>query len=220
MWSLRRNPSKIATETPLTLHADKNRLLHIIQCESASKFWCILNTLMTKIVADYYIFTIKNCRKIKNYTTENLSNICEYVHRWLQYIACHVLVRVHITHICQDHFTDGEGILRLDIASEATLEMWKIHWATPRRTGDINTNNNTTAIALITRFMGPTWGPSGADRTQVGPCWPHGLGILYVVPDSQDLCIRLDQLWSDSARQIYLWAQTLSSIYLHSFTRY
>ena len=22
---------------------------------------------------------------------------------------------------------------------------------------------------LITRFMGPTWGPSGADRTQVGP---------------------------------------------------
>ena len=23
--------------------------------------------------------------------------------------------------------------------------------------------------SLITRFMGPTWGPSGADRTQVGP---------------------------------------------------
>ena len=22
---------------------------------------------------------------------------------------------------------------------------------------------------LVTRFMGPTWGPSGADRTQVGP---------------------------------------------------
>ena len=26
---------------------------------------------------------------------------------------------------------------------------------------------------LIARFMGPTWGPTGADRTQVGPCWPH-----------------------------------------------
>ena len=25
------------------------------------------------------------------------------------------------------------------------------------------------------RFMGPTWDPSGADRTQVGPCWPHEL---------------------------------------------
>ena len=24
-------------------------------------------------------------------------------------------------------------------------------------------------ISLIARFMGPTWGPSGADRTQVGP---------------------------------------------------
>ena len=24
-------------------------------------------------------------------------------------------------------------------------------------------------IALIARFIGPTWGPSGADRTQVGP---------------------------------------------------
>ena len=24
---------------------------------------------------------------------------------------------------------------------------------------------------LITRFMGPTWGPPGADRTQVGPRW-------------------------------------------------
>ena len=26
--------------------------------------------------------------------------------------------------------------------------------------------------------MGPTWGPSGADRTQVGPCWPHELCYL------------------------------------------
>ena len=30
--------------------------------------------------------------------------------------------------------------------------------------------------SLIAKFMGPTWGPPGADRTcqpQVGPCWPH-----------------------------------------------
>ena len=25
------------------------------------------------------------------------------------------------------------------------------------------------ATTLIARFMGPSWGPSGADRTQVGP---------------------------------------------------
>ena len=36
----------------------------------------------------------------------------------------------------------------------------------------------TTLESLIARFMGPTWGPSGADRTQVGPCWPHELCYL------------------------------------------
>ena len=30
-------------------------------------------------------------------------------------------------------------------------------------------------ISLIARFMGPTWGPSGADRTQVGPMLAHEL---------------------------------------------
>ena len=35
--------------------------------------------------------------------------------------------------------------------------------------------------ALIARFVGPTWGPSGADRTQVGPCWPHELCYLGVI---------------------------------------
>ena len=28
-------------------------------------------------------------------------------------------------------------------------------------------------VCLIARLMGPTWGPSGADRTQVGPMLPH-----------------------------------------------
>ena len=25
----------------------------------------------------------------------------------------------------------------------------------------------------ITKFMGPTWGPPGSCRPQMGPCWPH-----------------------------------------------
>ena len=25
----------------------------------------------------------------------------------------------------------------------------------------------------IAKFMGPTWGPSGSCRPQMGPCWPH-----------------------------------------------
>ena len=39
------------------------------------------------------------------------------------------------------------------------------------------------ATSLIARSTGPTWGPSGADRTQVGPCWPHEpcyLGLVVV----------------------------------------
>ena len=34
---------------------------------------------------------------------------------------------------------------------------------------------------LIARFMGPTWGPSGANRAQVGPCWPDELCYLSMV---------------------------------------
>ena len=33
----------------------------------------------------------------------------------------------------------------------------------------INTNDPIANTSLIARFMGPAWGPSGADRTQVGP---------------------------------------------------
>ena len=38
------------------------------------------------------------------------------------------------------------------------------------------------SYSLIARFMGPTWGPSGADRTQVGPMltpWTLLSGLFY-----------------------------------------
>ena len=36
--------------------------------------------------------------------------------------------------------------------------------------------------SLIARFMGPTWGPPGADRTQVGPMWvPMKIAIWVVI---------------------------------------
>ena len=47
-------------------------------------------------------------------------------------------------------------------------------------------------IALVARFIGPTWGPSGADRTQVGPmlapwtllsgCIPHSTAVTEALP--------------------------------------
>ena len=36
-------------------------------------------------------------------------------------------------------------------------------------------------ISLIARFMGPTWGPSGADRTQVGPMLAAWTGMVSYV---------------------------------------
>ena len=33
---------------------------------------------------------------------------------------------------------------------------------------------------LIARFMGPSWGPSGADRTQVGPMLPPWTGCIWI----------------------------------------
>ena len=39
----------------------------------------------------------------------------------------------------------------------------------PYNNRDVNIFLNLWLNALIANFMGPTWGPSGADRTQVGP---------------------------------------------------
>ena len=43
--------------------------------------------------------------------------------------------------------------------------------------------------SLIARFMGPTWGPSGADRTQVGPMlipWILLSGLYWIPTKSLD----------------------------------
>ena len=46
-------------------------------------------------------------------------------------------------------------------------------------------------LSLIARFMGPTWGPSGADRTQVGPMlppWTMVSGIGYEHHGEENQC--------------------------------
>ena len=49
--------------------------------------------------------------------------------------------------------------------------------------------------SLIARFMGPTWDPSGADRTQVGPMltpWTLLSGVVLVV-------LKFNSLWPSHA---------------------
>ena len=60
--------------------------------------------------------------------------------------------------------------------------------------------------SLIARFMGPTWGPSGADRTQVGPMvapwtllpWLYQyLCLIYHIYDVYFICIFFTYFWMD-----------------------
>ena len=61
----------------------------------------------------------------------------------------------------------------------------------------------------IARFMGPKWGSSGADRTQVAPCWTHEscyLGNIQSLhftlnekkkhPKTQDRIVWFNMLWN------------------------
>ena len=65
------------------------------------------------------------------------------------------------------------------------IQLWLANVGERYNTVNILQNiRNTPPIArtLIARFMGPTWGPSGADRTQVDPMnfaiWVH-LRVMY-----------------------------------------
>ena len=69
--------------------------------------------------------------------------------------------------------------------------------------------------SLIARFMGPTWGPFGADRTQVGPMWaPWTLlsGMAFWFPLATHPWVpRMGKLrfaqsvWTESARNRHRW---------------
>ena len=43
--------------------------------------------------------------------------------------------------------------------------------------------------SLTARFMGPTWSPSGADRTQVGPMLTHGICYLGCCRNTSSLTL-------------------------------
>ena len=63
--------------------------------------------------------------------------------------------------------------------------------------------------SLIERFMGPTWGPSGADRTQVGPMlapWTLLSGLLIHVH------LKMDAAWWVIIWHVSLQIRSLSAI--------
>ena len=48
-------------------------------------------------------------------------------------------------------------------------------------------SNKNLILSLIARFMGPTWGPSGADRTQVGPMLVPGILLSGMIQISRKI---------------------------------
>ena len=94
-------------------------------------------------------------------------------------------------------------------------------WATVQKACRLATNVG--ALTLIARFMGPTWGPPGADRTQVGPrwapCWPHGpcsLGTYWnifhdwvIVYDAATRQNNSGPLWYRQDDMSYRWASQM-----------
>ena len=71
-------------------------------------------------------------------------------------------------------------------------------------------------VIMIARLMGPTRCPSGADRTPVGPCWPHelcylGISIVKVSRMKQSKI----KSWAYCASYSLLW--TWVSLWVHLF---
>ena len=71
-------------------------------------------------------------------------------------------------------------------------------------------------VTLIARFMGPTWGPSGADRTQVGPMlapWTLLSGLIAIT--SVEECIVTYPTVPYSLVALCIWRQDVWSILGH-----
>ena len=81
---------------------------------------------------------------------------------------------------------------RVDQISDATLQRTKSHTSSCRVdhiSGAMLQRGPNRRYSLIARFIGPTWGPSGADRTQVGPMlapWTLLSGLLCGVEQISD----------------------------------
>ena len=69
---------------------------------------------------------------------------------------------------------------------------------------------------LIARFMGPTWGPYGSDRTQVGPMLAHEFCWVLRPQQNKDFFFSQNAfLWK---KYFYFYIILLTEVYLSDFT--
>ena len=87
-------------------------------------------------------------------------------HAWLA-ITSHTIPKfVHGQRLCWKVVLLEEKIVECKFSTLISSLSLLLHWKSDYHDNPCRDKPNT---ALIARFMGPTWGPSGVDRTQVGP---------------------------------------------------
>ena len=87
--------------------------------------------------------------------------------------------------------------------------------------GLILANGTQNSPSLIARFMRPTWGPSGTDRTQVGPMlapWTLLSGFFLLIPHHSNItwvsmCFNSPIIWLFKASQITSLGIVYSTVY-------
>ena len=90
-----------------------------------------------------------------------------------------MMTGVCTSHCMHAHNDNG----RMHIALHACTYWWRAYI---HRFTYISMTGRMCIVSMIARFMGPTWGPSGANRTQVGPKlspWILLSGIIYTLID-------------------------------------
>ena len=64
---------------------------------------------------------------------------------------------------------------------------------------DVNSHHISSSISLIAIFMRPTWGPSGADRTQAGPMLAPRTLLSEMMDFASVYCLKEETLYLNTA---------------------
>ena len=86
-----------------------------------------------------------------------------------------------VPHVATEHMLTQQSVAPLAVMVWQLVLLVPTTWRTAQRLLCVS--------SLIARFMGPTWGPSGTDKTQVGPMLaPWTLLSKLVCPQKQWAC--------------------------------
>ena len=104
---------------------------------------------------------------IRTNAVPEISHHC--VCRWPNTYHCQNITRYNASRIVIQHLSTF--LRQLIIATTDDIFRNRGPWLGVTKPPSVNFSPQLLAMMkpLIARFMGPTWGPSGADRTQVGP---------------------------------------------------